>query len=101
VGQQAMHIKLEGEYISKIIQKSFNQAHELTDCASSMSVNGRFGRYVWFCRFAHSQKRWNWTGMPNSLATSSCLSHGSTSDQIKKIKLMKIGCVLNKHIGKH
>jgi len=58
-GKQAMDIKLESEYISNIIKKSFNQGHEFTDCASSMGVNGRFGRYVWFCRFAHSQKRWN------------------------------------------
>lgn len=47
------------------------QQKSLTVCASSNCVNGRLGRYVWFWRFAHSQKRWNCTGMPNSFATSS------------------------------
>lgn len=44
----------------------------ITDCASSCGVNGRLGRYVWFCLFAQIQNRWNCTGMPYSLATSSC-----------------------------
>lgn len=43
----------------------------ITDWVSSWCVNGLFGRYVWFWRLAHSQKRWNCTGMPNSFATSS------------------------------
>ena len=53
--------------------KNWKQRYQkqLTDCASSWEVNGRFGRYVWFWRLAHNQKRWYCTGMPNSLATSS------------------------------
>lgn len=44
----------------------------LTDSFSSWGDNGLSGRYVLFCRLAHNQRRWNWTGVPNSSASSSC-----------------------------
>lgn len=56
-----------------MIQMKFCASNKLlTDCASSWGLKGLFGRYVWFCRLAHNQNRWKCTGIPNSLATSSC-----------------------------